>query len=229
MKINRNSGAEQPNPLPQQPTPVRRAPKAAPIRQETYDDPEPDDEEDEEDEEEERPRRRFPFGCLIVLLMLALVAFGGYKVYRFYGEVDGSGNLGKEQTVSIQKGASLTEVSAALKEDGIIEYDWLFKLYARYSGNAGALQYGKFTLRSGMSYNDIIATLSEVQRRKTVDITIPEGTTAVGVAKIFVNAGLVPDVDTFLNCANGTDGSDFSQYDFWNNIPDNGRLMKCEG
>ena len=77
MKINRNSGAEQPNPLPQQPTPVRRAPKAAPIRQETYDDPEPDDEEDEEDEEEERPRRRFPFGCLIVLLMLALVAFGG--------------------------------------------------------------------------------------------------------------------------------------------------------
>ena len=229
MKINRNSGAEQPNPLPQQPTPVRRAPKAAPIRQETYDDPESDDEEDEEDEEEERPRRRFPFGCLIVLLMLALVAFGGYKVYRFYGEVDGSGNLGKEQTVSIQKGASLTEVSAALKENGIIEYDWLFKLYARYSGNAGALQYGKFTLRSGMSYNDIIATLSEVQRRKTVDITIPEGTTAVGVAKIFVNAGLVPDVDTFLNCANGTDGSDFSQYDFWNNIPDNGRLMKCEG
>ena len=51
MKINRNSGAEQPNPLPQQPTPVRRAPKAAPIRQETYDDPDPDEEEDEEDEE----------------------------------------------------------------------------------------------------------------------------------------------------------------------------------
>ena len=177
MKINRNSGAEQPNPLPQQPTPVRRAPKAAPTRQETYDEPDPDEEEDEEDE---RPRRRFPFGCLIVLLMLALVAFGGYKVYQFYGEVDGSGNLGKEQTVSIQKGASLTDVSAALKEDGIIEYDWLFKLYAKYSGNAGALQYGKFTLRSGMSYNDIITTLSEVQRRKTVDITIPEGTTAVG-------------------------------------------------
>lgn len=228
MKINRNSGAEQPNPLPQQPTPVRRAPKAAPVRQETYDDTEPY-EEDDEDDEDERPRRRFPFGCLIVLLMLALVAFGGYKVYQFYGEVDGSGNLGKEQSVSIQKGASLADVSATLKEDGIIEYDWLFKLYAKYSGNAGGLQYGKFTLRSGMSYNDIITTLSEVQRRKTVDITIPEGTTAVGIAKIFVNAGLVPDVDTFLNCANGTDGSDFSQYDFWNNIPDNGRLMKCEG
>ena len=30
--------------------------------------------------------------------------------------------------------------------------------------------------------------------------------------------------------ANGTDGSDFSQYDFWNAIPDTeGRLMKCEG
>ena len=44
-----------------------------------------------------------------------------------------------------------------------------------------------------------------------------------------MQAGLVDDVDTFLSCANGTDGSDWSQYDFWNAIPDNGRLMKCEG
>ena len=37
-------------------------------------------------------------------------------------------------------------------------------------------------------------------------------------------------VDDFLACANGEDGSDFSQYDFWNAIPDTeGRLMKCEG
>ena len=30
-----------------------------------------------------------------------------------------------------------------------------------------------------------------------MNVTIPEGTTAVGVAQIFVDAGLVDDVDTF--------------------------------
>ena len=49
------------------------------------------------------------------------------------------------------------------------------------------------------------------------------------MAQIFVDAGLVDDVDTFLSCANGSDGTDWSKYDFWNAIPDNDRLMKCEG
>ena len=80
-----------------------------------------------------------------------------------------------------------------------------------------------------MDYNSIIQALSQEARRPTTDITIPEGTTAVGVAQIFVDAGLVDSVETFLSCANGLDGSDFSQYSFWNEIPDNGRLMKCEG
>ena len=129
------------------------------------------------------------------------------------------------QTVSIEQGSSVSSIATQLKDAGIIQYDWLFKQYAKYSGKADGIQYGDFTLRSGMSYNDIIKTLSEVVRRATTDVTIPEGTTAVGVAQIFVDAGLVDDVDTFLNCANGTDGSDFSQYDFWNQIPDKaGRL-----
>ncbi len=80
-----------------------------------------------------------------------------------------------------------------------------------------------------MAYNDIIKALSVVTRRATVNVTIPEGTTAVGVAQIFVDAGLVDNVDTFLSCANGNDGTDLSKYDFWNAIPDNDRLMKCEG
>ena len=227
MKISRTSGETPQNaPAPQPKTQPTPAPAPKPRRKPK---PEPEYEEDD-DEEEEEHRRHFPVGCLIVIIILALVGFGAYKGMQFYSEIDGGTDLGAEQTVSIEQGSSVSSIATQLKDAGIIQYDWLFKQYAKYSGKADGIQYGDFTLRSGMSYNDIIKTLSEVVRRATTNITIPEGTTAVGVAQIFVDAGLVDDVDTFLNCANGTDGSDFSQYDFWNAIPDTeGRLMKCEG
>ena len=240
MRINRNdhnsAGAAPQN----QPTPAPKAKQEAaaslerePVKEKKHAPakakkhkakPEPDAEEGKE-----KTRRRFPFGCLIVLIFLALVAFGGYKVMQFYGEIDGSTELGTEQTVTIEQGSSVGTIASQLKEAGIIHYDWLFKEYVKYSGKAGGIQYGDFALRPGMDYNTIIQTISQEVRRPTTNITIPEGTTAVGVAQIFVNAGLVDSVDTFLNCANGTDGSDFSQYSFWTQIPDNGRLMKCEG
>ena len=224
MKISRTSGETPQNaPAPQPKTQPTPAPAPKPRRKPK---PEP---EYEDDEEEEEHRRHFPVGCLIVIIILALVGFGAYKGMQFYSEIDGGTDLGAEQTVSIEQGSSVSSIATQLKDAGIIQYDWLFKQYAKYSGKADGIQYGDFTLRSGMSYNDIIKTLSEAVRRATTNVTIPEGTTAVGVAQIFVDAGLVDDVDTFLNCANGTDGSDFSQFDFWNQIPDNGRLMKCEG
>ena len=226
MKISRTSGETPQNaPAPQPKTQPTPAPAPKPRCKPK---PEPEYEEDD-DEEEEEHRRHFPVGCLIVIIILALVGFGAYKGMQFYSEIDGGTDLGAEQTVSIEQGSSVSSIATQLKDAGIIQYDWLFKQYAKYSGKADGIQYGDFTLRSGMSYNDIIKTLSEVVRRATTNVTIPEGTTAVGVAQIFVDAGLVDDVDTFLNCANGTDGSDFSQYDFWNQILDNGRLMKCEG
>ena len=234
MRINRNENVQEtkqpeahiPEPAQQEPERKRKSARKQPA-------PKPEKKRKakhrEEDEEEETSGRRFPFGCLIVLIILALVAFGGYKVLQFYEEIDGKTELGAEQTVTIEQGSSVASIASQLKEAGILEYDWLFKEYVKYSGKAGGIQYGEFALRPGMDYNSIIQTISQEVRRPTTNVTIPEGTTAVGVAQIFVDAGLVDSVDTFLNCANGLDGSDFSQYSFWTQIPDNGRLMKCEG
>ena len=208
---------------PQQepPKPKKEKPKMKP-KHEEYD-------EYEDDDEEEEHKRRFPFGCLIVIIILALVGFGGYKVSQFYAELDGQNPIGATQTITVPEGSSVASIATQLKDAGVIKYDWLFKQYVKYSGKAGEIQYGDFEVQPGMGYNDIIKALSVVTRRATVNVTIPEGTTAVGVAQIFVDAGLVDSVDEFLSCANGSDGSDFSQYDFWNQIPDNDRLMKCEG
>lgn len=232
MRINRNetsAGNQTPRPAPQ---PQQKAAPAQPPREkkEEPETPRPARKEKAKAKKKERrPRRRVPVGCVILVIFVALLAFGGFQVMRLYDEVDGGSVLGEEQTITVEQGSSVGAIAAQLKEAGIIQYDWLFKEYVQLSGKASGIQYGDFALRSGMDYNSIIQALSQETRRPTTDITIPEGTTAVGVAQIFVDAGLVDSVDTFLSCANGLDGSDFSQYSFWNEIPDNGRLMKCEG
>lgn len=221
MKINRDE------PKKRTPAPRRTPHITQPIPRQEQEFEIPDE---DEEEEEEEPRRRFPVGLLVVVIILALVGVGAWKTMQFYGELSGAGSLGEEKTVTIEQGSTVTDITAVLKENGIIEYDWLFRLYAKYSGRASSLQYGDFTLRSGMEYNEILKTLSVQQvRRSTVTVTFPEGSTAVAIAQRMEENGLCT-VDEFLACANGEDGSDFSQYEFWNAIPDSeGRLMKCEG
>ena len=240
MRIQRNDGSgagdtsrrvyhAKPQMQPEAPAPQSRPEEEA-------------DEYDAEDDGDERPRRRFPVGLVIVLVFAVLVAVGGWKGMQLYGELAGSGDsvMGEAVTVEAAEGANASSIADQLEENGVIQNGWLFKLYARYSGKASDLQPGPVELRAGMSYNEILDAISE-QRvfRNTTTVTFPEGSTAVAIAQLMVDKGLVDSVDQFLACANGEsytekDGSqaqaDFSDYTFWAQMPDNpGRLFKCEG
>ena len=240
MRIQRNDGSgagdtsrrvyhAKPQMQPEAPAPQSRPEEEA-------------DEYDAEDDGDERPRRRFPVGLVIVLVFAVLVAVGGWKGMQLYGELAGSGDsvMGEAVTVEIAEGTNASSIADQLEENGVIQNGWLFKLYARYSGKASDLQPGPVELRAGMSYNEILDAISE-QRvfRNTTTVTFPEGSTAVAIAQLMVDKGLVDSVDQFLACANGEsytekDGSqaqaDFSDYTFWAQMPDNpGRLFKCEG
>lgn len=240
MRIQRNDGSgagdtsrrvyhAKPQMQPEAPAPQSRPEEEA-------------DEYDAEDDGDERPRRRFPVGLVIVLVFAVLVAVGGWKGMQLYGELAGSGDsvMGEAVTVEVAEGANASSIADQLEENGVIQNGWLFKLYARYSGKASDLQPGPVELRAGMSYNEILDAISE-QRvfRNTTTVTFPEGSTAVAIAQLMVDNGLVDSVDQFLACANGEsytekDGSqaqaDFSDYTFWAQMPDNpGRLFKCEG
>ena len=172
-----------------------------------------------------------------LLLVGALALCGGYLYYR--SEVDGSGAPGESQEFVVEQGETPNAIAERLKEEGIIDSSLCFKLYLRQTGAGPSLQYGRFTLAPGMSYDEIIAELQTPSAREdVVTLTFPEGTTALGIAQILEDAGLC-DADAFLACANGeeyteTDGStktaDFSQHSFWAEVPqDTPRFMRCEG
>ena len=170
-------------------------------------------------EQRPRRRRRGPSGCLIVLLLfVALLIGGGIYGASVIGEIAGKNATTEEVTVTVEQGEGPTTIAKRLAEAGVIKHPTVFRYYLRYKEAAGSLQYGEFTLCKGASYDDIIETMSQYVKRDTVTITFPEGITAQRMAQLMEENGLCT-AEEFLACANGEDGSDFSQYEFWNEIP----------
>ena len=88
-----------------------------------------------------------------LVLVGVLVLGGGYFYYR--SEADGTGAGGQSQQFVVEQGETPTEIAQALKEAGIINSDLFFRLYLKQTGTGPSLQYGTFSLRPGMSYDEI--------------------------------------------------------------------------
>ena len=164
---------------------------------------------------------------LLAVVLLLVLAAGAAGVFA-YNEIHGNGKPGTEVTVSIPQGSGVASIANRLKEAGVIRSTYLFRWYVGQKGVAGKLQYGDFTLQTGANaYDAIIAVLSQYAKADTVRITIPEGTTAIAIARKMEEAGLCT-AEEFLEEANT---GDFSEYTFWQYVPDDApdRFMKCEG
>lgn len=175
-----------------------------------------------------KPRKKgLPAGCLVGLLLLAVVVIGGLLAVGWAkNEVSGGGDPDAKVELTVEQGSGPATIIRQLKESEVIQSDLLFKLYLKKTGAGPKLQYGTFHLYKGMPYEDIIQALTVFAAADTVTITFPDGNTAVDFARRVEEAGLCTALD-FLKCANT---GDFSQYSFWNQIPDDpDRLMKCEG
>ena len=165
---------------------------------------------------------------LLAVVLLLVLAAGAAGVFA-YNEIHGNGKPGTEVTVSIRQGSGVAAIAQELKDAGVIRSAYLFRWYVGHKGAAAKLQYGDFALTTGSAYDDIISALSTYAKAETVRITIPEGTTAIAIARKMEEAGLC-NAEDFLKEANE---GDFSAYTFWQYVPEDkdapDRFMKCEG
>ena len=165
---------------------------------------------------------------LLVLVVLLVLAAGAALLFA-RSEINGRTTDAEPVTVSIQQGSGVSAIAQKLKDAGVIRSAYLFRWYVGQKGTAAKLQYGDFALTPGTGYDDLIAALSTYAKAETVRVTIPEGTTAIAIARKMEEAGLCSAED-FLKEANE---GDFSEYTFWQYVPDDAdapdRFMKCEG
>ncbi|MEA4921282.1 MAG: endolytic transglycosylase MltG [Clostridiaceae bacterium] len=117
-------------------------------------------------------------------------------------------------TVTLEKGESLWQVASTLKEAGLIDYKWAFRLYAALK-QVDSFSTGEFDIASNMDYGQIISELRRTNTStETVTITIPEGYTINQIAEL-MEKGRVCGESEFIDTANKYDFS----HDFLVDIP----------
>lgn len=95
---------------------------------------------------------------------------------------------GEPVTVSV---ADMDAVASELHENGLIEYEWLFKLFAQFTHKDEALEPGTYELNTTMDYSALLRNMGPRSvARTTVDVLVPEGYTLEEILELLAERGV---------------------------------------
>lgn len=137
-------------------------------------------------------------------------------------EVENADGTVKEITV-----CDMEKVTEKLKEEGLIEYDWFFRLFAWFYSGDEKVKQGTYTLDSSMDYMALIRSMrgtASTGSAVTVDVSIPEGYNVRQIIALLAEKGVASEealLDVAMNHV-------FDDYAFVDN--DNlGDITRLEG
>ena len=147
-----------------------------------------------EEEAEEPPRQRLSAGVKVllyvccVLAVSVLLAVGAWKCAD---DVLALTKLDRTVTFTVSEGESIASVAGRLKEEGLVEYEWLFKFYCWFSHAERKIEPGTYELNNLYDYhalvNGMIATSTD---RATVTVTVPEGYECKDIFQLLAENGV---------------------------------------
>lgn len=144
-------------------------------------------------------KKIFFFGVVVLIL--------GWWVVRAFGAVNSANST--PVLVPIQSGDSVARIAEKLSKAELIHSPFVFKLMAKYSGKAGALQAGTFALNQSLSVSEILDILHSGKSQEA-KVTIPEGFTVADIDALMASKGFGNPGD-IIDCAFHCD---FSSFDF---------------
>ena len=134
-------------------------------------------------------KRKSSAGRTAALVLLYVVAVIGSSIllacvgWVAAGDVLALNKAEKEVTITIAPDTPFDDVADRLKEEGLIEYKLLFKLFAAFTHGADKVTMGTYTLNTDMDYRALLSGMSANSSTKAeVSVTITEGMT---VSQIF--------------------------------------------
>jgi UPF0755 protein len=137
-----------------------------------------------------RHRREKRTGCLggflyaafIICICLLLASLAWLAATDVLG-------LGKEDTVvqvTIPEDYDIGTVADILHKNGLIKYEFLFKIYADFSDASEKIKDGTYQLNTNFDYRALVNGMTSKGGKKVeVDVTIPEGHTLAQIFKLF--------------------------------------------
>ena len=93
--------------------------------------------------------------------------------------------------IKIDDSTQLDSIVDILEENGLIEYKFLFKLYARFSHAEEKIAAGTYELDTEMDYHALVSNMSSSSAtRQTTNVTIPEGYTMDQIFSLLEERGV---------------------------------------
>jgi UPF0755 protein len=151
-----------------------------------------------------RPRR-IP-GILAFLIYLVFVV-GGSMGLATLGWIAANDvlALNKEPAtavIELTSDSTVKDVAQTLKEEGIIDYPWLFQLYCAFTHSESKLSYGSSEVNTDMDYHALVSAMSSSSETRTeIDVTIPEGYTIDQIFDLLVEKGVCESVEELQEVA----------------------------
>ncbi len=97
----------------------------------------------------------------------------------------------KSVTISIDKDDTFDDVVDRLKEEGLIEYKSLFRLFAKVTHGEEKISSGTYNLSTNMDYRALLAGMSmNSANKQEISVTIPEGYTVAQIFQLLEDKGV---------------------------------------
>ena len=144
----------------------------------------------------ERQRRRGP-GCLIALVVLAVLAGAAYwgvttGIDRIKDQFDSAedypGPGTEDVTYEVKTGDTATQIGRGLKDAGVVASVDAFIAAAQGNAQSSSIQAGFYALKKEMKASDALDILIDPANLVTSNVTIPEGLRVVDIVAKLVEA-----------------------------------------
>ena len=141
-------------------------------------------------------RRRTALSRVAGALLYVLLVIAGSAALSTVGWVLACDLLGLNKgsittEIVIEDDTQFSEVVDTLEKEGLIEYKFLFKLYAAFSHAEDKIAPGTYELNSEMDYHALVSNMgSSSATRQTTDITIKEGLTIDQIFDLLADRGV---------------------------------------
>jgi UPF0755 protein len=116
--------------------------------------------------------RRF-LGYLLVAVFTFILGLGAGYARGYFA----SGDVGREVTVVVPVGATLSSIASELEAKGVVKHARAFVIRAESDGYASKFMPGTYTFHQNEPYEELVALLARGVDPPTVKVIIPEGTT----------------------------------------------------
>ena len=155
----------------------------------------PEEPYEDEEEPEEQPTLRKPKGrkkkrlvplfvkVLLYLVLTALIAVGlGYGLWECASDFLAFGRSDEALTVTVRDDDTVDSIAQMLKDEGVIQYPWLFKFYCKFTDSMDDMDPGTYEIYYNYDYHALVNGMAASSpNRTTVRVMIPEGYTCAQI------------------------------------------------